>query len=161
MRLTHDRRSPDKSFNLYQVKIARKYSGTIYFRPVLSIVKSILSFMLLGIFMLHSFSKGIIYLDYQLHKDYIASTLCENKDKPEMHCDGQCHLKKQLEEDDEKDQSPVNSVKQVNEILLFFTELRPALNFENFIKSEEEKFISYLQPISVGHLLSVFRPPCA
>jgi hypothetical protein len=33
---------------------------------------------------------------YMIRKDYIATTLCENRDKPEMKCAGKCYLKKQL-----------------------------------------------------------------
>lgn len=35
-------------------------------------------------------------LDYILNYDYIANTLCENKAKPQLHCNGKCHLKKEL-----------------------------------------------------------------
>lgn len=34
--------------------------------------------------------------EYAVNKEYIAATLCENKAKPQMHCNGQCHLKKEL-----------------------------------------------------------------
>jgi hypothetical protein len=34
--------------------------------------------------------------DYLLHEEYIAKTFCENKDKPMLHCNGKCHLMKQL-----------------------------------------------------------------
>ena len=33
---------------------------------------------------------------YELHKDYIAKTLCENRDKPQLKCCGKCYLRKQL-----------------------------------------------------------------
>ena len=36
------------------------------------------------------------FIEYQINKKYIAEVLCENKDKPKMHCNGKCHLKKQL-----------------------------------------------------------------
>ena len=38
----------------------------------------------------------LVYLDYQVRKDFIATVLCINKDKPEMRCQGKCHLRKQL-----------------------------------------------------------------
>ena len=36
------------------------------------------------------------FVDYWMNKQYIATTLCENRDKPKMHCCGKCHLMKQL-----------------------------------------------------------------
>lgn len=38
----------------------------------------------------------LICIQFVLNKEYIAANLCENKDKPAMHCSGKCHLKKQL-----------------------------------------------------------------
>jgi hypothetical protein len=35
-------------------------------------------------------------LDYSLNRNFIASTLCENKGRPEVHCSGKCYLNKQL-----------------------------------------------------------------
>lgn len=33
---------------------------------------------------------------YQLNKTYVATVLCENRDKPELKCCGKCYLRKQL-----------------------------------------------------------------
>ena len=35
-------------------------------------------------------------VEYVVNYDYIVKVLCENKDKPEMHCNGKCHLTKEL-----------------------------------------------------------------
>ncbi len=35
-------------------------------------------------------------VDYAVNYNYIVNVLCENKDKPEMHCNGKCHLTKEL-----------------------------------------------------------------
>ncbi len=35
-------------------------------------------------------------IDYIVNYNYIRTELCENRDKPEMHCNGKCYLKKQL-----------------------------------------------------------------
>jgi len=35
-------------------------------------------------------------LDYMANYDYIVNTLCENRDKPELECNGKCHLTKEL-----------------------------------------------------------------
>jgi hypothetical protein len=34
--------------------------------------------------------------EYALNKAYIAQTLCENKSKPELRCEGKCHLAKAI-----------------------------------------------------------------
>ena len=37
-----------------------------------------------------------VYLDFELRKEYIIKNLCENRFKPQLHCDGKCYLSKQL-----------------------------------------------------------------
>ncbi len=47
-------------------------------------------------------------IEYAINYDYIAKTLCVNKAKPQMHCNGKCHLMKQLAKtaENEKPTSP-------------------------------------------------------
>ena len=35
-------------------------------------------------------------MEYVVNYDYIANVLCENKDKPQLQCNGKCYLAKQL-----------------------------------------------------------------
>jgi hypothetical protein len=37
-----------------------------------------------------------IYADFKLRQAEIAVAFCENLDKPELECNGQCHLKKEI-----------------------------------------------------------------
>ena len=39
-----------------------------------------------------------MWLNYELNQEYITETYCINKDKPELGCNGKCHLAKQLTE---------------------------------------------------------------
>ena len=41
--------------------------------------------------------------DYIVNYDYIVNVLCENKDKPQLNCDGKCYLAKQLAKEIEDD----------------------------------------------------------
>ncbi|MFD2907650.1 hypothetical protein ACFSX9_02775 [Flavobacterium ardleyense] len=42
-------------------------------------------------------------LEYIVNYDYIVTELCENKSKPELHCNGKCHLTEQLAKASESD----------------------------------------------------------
>ena len=42
------------------------------------------------------FSKWLMVLDYTVNKNYIAKTLCENRDKPKLNCNGKCQLMKKM-----------------------------------------------------------------
>ncbi|MBX9808301.1 MAG: hypothetical protein K2X95_10950, partial [Flavobacteriaceae bacterium] len=56
------------------------------------IVKKIL--FLLAMFML--LKPVFPVIDYIVNYEYISKVLCVNKDKPKMHCNGKCHLMKEL-----------------------------------------------------------------
>jgi hypothetical protein len=64
--------------------------------------------------LLQTFSKAVIYVDFYANQDYIARTLCENRDKPMLHCCGRCQLRKRLARQDNQDKD--NPEKKDNEI---------------------------------------------
>ncbi|HEV7231815.1 MAG TPA: hypothetical protein VGO45_10830, partial [Bacteroidia bacterium] len=41
-------------------------------------------------------------IDYAFNKDYIAKVYCENKARVAMHCNGKCHLMKQMKKASEE-----------------------------------------------------------
>ena len=60
-------------------------------------------------------------LDYMANYDYIVNTLCENKDKPEMECNGKCHLSKELAKEagtDEKNPLNKTSKTEIPQIII-------------------------------------------
>lgn len=65
-------------------------------------MKTLFSVAVLFTVMLHSFSNLLIIGGYYINKNYIAENLCENKAKPELQCEGKCHLTKQLKASEEK-----------------------------------------------------------
>lgn len=49
---------------------------------------------------------------YNINIEYIISELCENKDKPELKCNGKCYLKKKLGKADEAEKQSAGILKQ-------------------------------------------------
>ncbi len=43
--------------------------------------------------------------NYLVNKDFIAQNYCENKARPELHCEGKCHLKKQLNKEEKSEKA--------------------------------------------------------
>lgn len=59
-----------------------------------------------------------IGLYYYLNKEYIAQQLCENRNRPEMHCNGKCYLTKQLHTAEKAQQNAGSQVvKEKEEII--------------------------------------------
>lgn len=52
--------------------------------------------------LIQTFSSYIIQADFYMNQSYIAKTLCVNKDKPMMHCNGKCYLAKKLNQQDQQ-----------------------------------------------------------
>jgi hypothetical protein len=52
-----------------------------------------------------NFSRFFVYAGFELNKQYIATTLCENRAKPAVHCDGKCYFAKKVKQADEKQAS--------------------------------------------------------
>ena len=44
-----------------------------------------------------SVGKLLVLAWYQVNKTYIAQKLCENRNKPKMHCNGKCQLRKKMQ----------------------------------------------------------------
>ena len=62
-----------------------------------------LAFFLVGLLLLQTFSRELVVFDYQVHKERITELFCVNKDKPALHCNGKCHLAKQLRKASDSD----------------------------------------------------------
>lgn len=62
---------------------------------------------LLLIFSLLAFnlSRFFAYAGFKVNEKFIAAKLCENRNKPMLHCKGKCYLKKKLKQAEEKEKS--------------------------------------------------------
>lgn len=61
-------------------------------------------------------------IEYSIQYDFIVTVLCENKDQPELECNGTCYLSKQLAKESAGDQeNPLNTSNktEVPQILIF------------------------------------------
>lgn len=77
-----------------------------------------------------------------------------------MQCNGKCHLKKELDKEESKEQSPVNPVKEKNEIQLF-SDSKTDINFPNNTIEKNRMISLYSFVLSDKHTLAIFHPPSA
>lgn len=59
---------------------------------------------------------SLLVANYQIQKQQIAKTLCENRNKPSKGCQGKCYLKKQLQKAEEAENSLPGSIKEKMEM---------------------------------------------
>jgi len=99
-------------------------------------------------------------LDYIVNYDYIVNELCVNKAKPQMHCNGKCHLMKELAKaaEQQKQDSERKSLQHDAEVLICeafysFSFSRPA----TFPVVKNETIYNNLYTHS--DTVSIFHPP--
>lgn len=99
-------------------------------------------------------------LDYIVNYDYIVKELCENKAKPEMHCNGKCHLMKELAKaaEEQKQESERKNVQQQAEVL--FCETVIDFNFSRatfpIVQNNETAYTNLYSHLNSA---AVFHPP--
>ncbi|EDP95466.1 hypothetical protein KAOT1_11101 [Kordia algicida OT-1] len=99
---------------------------------------------------------------FQLNIDYIIETYCINKDKPQLECNGKCHLATQLAEIDPgaKDSNTSNSI-NTKEIFTLVFLVKNTVNLpeksQNF--SPKKLINSYQKNYSFLGISSCFKPP--
>jgi hypothetical protein len=84
-------------------------------------MRQAVAILLLCSLSLHCAGRLGIVASWWLQRDYVARVLCINRDKPQLQCNGKCHLAKQLKAADlaEQKQQPVGGKHSFQEIQLF------------------------------------------
>lgn len=101
--------------------------------------------------------------DYIVNYDYIVNVLCENKDKPELQCDGKCYLSKMLAKEAKDDgnnpfEQRQTAVEQVQP--LSFQSVQDFEFSELFYSSSERSIIGYSKiALSSPYILDLIQPP--
>lgn len=123
-------------------------------------IKKIITLVLLVAFAIHTFSRVMIVFDFYANQKTIAATLCENRDRPMLKCEGKCLLAKKLLAQEKKDQqNPERKTENRPEDLSsrsFFSVLSGSIFIELPGVYEKEPFGK-----PVHRSFAVFHPPIA
>ncbi len=106
--------------------------------------------------LLQVFSKQVIFFDYLINQKYIAEVLCENRLVPEKHCNGRCHLKKELEKDSKQQDGSSQKVKTLSEVLFQNGSSIQLILNSIYIR---DIYYSYQFPTPNDRVEAIFRPP--
>ena len=98
------------------------------------------------------------FIYYELDPIGFIEELCENKDKPELQCNGKCHLKKVAQTTGEENE-PVKIV-NFEELLLFKQDITDYKLETNFYNLKRENF-NYINLYNFSYKPSCFHPPQA
>ncbi len=136
-----------------------KFAASLFFQFYNLQLKQTIAISL-ALLMLALAAKDFVMLaGYKLNQDFIAKTLCVNQDKPEMHCNGKCYLKKKISESKEKDQgkAPVAQPDELKQTVYY----QPIIKVElpELISTQQKSF--FMEPAFSGQpfLHEIFQPP--
>ncbi|MCF0071431.1 hypothetical protein LZD49_13195 [Dyadobacter sp. CY261] len=118
---------------------------------------SLLSLMLVKVWVI-----PLLYLDFEIRRQYIISNLCENKNRPQMHCDGKCYLAKRIASLDEQEKRQAEKtymtrlIDQVMDQRADFTFTPPPVAAEILPKAGISILSTFTPRIAVD---DIFHPP--
>ena len=104
---------------------------------------------------------AIPFLEYIVNYDYIVKELCENKEKPQLQCNGKCHLKKELAKSAADEKSPAdkkqNSKQEIE--VLFYQETPIFFQKMPVVFTDKKVNASYQNFYALTAIQSTFHPP--
>lgn len=123
-------------------------------------MKNALVYILLIATLLPTVSQWGTIAYYHANKEYIARVLCQNRDKPDLHCDGKCYLAKKLKAtQDRQDKETTDRVQNTPSLSLFCNDLT-AFGFTPVSESVSATIgFPYLITPYFAPLFPVFQPP--
>jgi hypothetical protein len=101
-----------------------------------------------------------IYFSFKINQDYIVKVLCINRNKPEMHCDGNCILMQRLkaDEDQERKQIP-QALKEQKELVFCYETTLVAFKKIAQLPTKRRTAVFFQQPVTSDFVVDIFHPP--
>ncbi len=119
-------------------------------------IKRITTVFLIFVVTAANFSQLCIYAGFSLNQKYIASSLCENRDKPWLHCNGKCYFMKKIKQAQEKEK---NEERQSQKNLFqdaFFTQITAVKFYSQMLLTMQVPNHCPALPVIV---LPIYQPP--
>lgn len=122
------------------------------------LLRRTIGYFLTAIFFCQVFGNNFITLEFYANRDFIVKNYCENRDRPSMHCNGKCQLRKKLASDDNHDkQSSERRIETRNEVLSPITAF-PSMNVVCLVCNQQKYFITN-SALPSTLPLAIFHPP--
>jgi hypothetical protein len=121
--------------------------------------EQILTYCLIIATLLQGFQRLTIIVCFQVNQTYIIDNFCENIEKPELHCNGHCHLKKQLTQATEQEQNIPQNLKEITSTFY----IQPNFSFYplQYPQYQVDTPLNgfYLQSMLAVGITDIFHPP--
>ncbi|MBG7612482.1 hypothetical protein IU405_09520 [Polaribacter sp. BAL334] len=116
----------------------------------------LISLFLSSLILYNTLRVSVTYIYYTIDPIGFIEELCENKDTPEMQCNGKCQLKKVTESSQSSEKTPVQLIDFKD--LLLFKESPLSYSIVSFFEKNQTLF-SYANNYAYLNSDSSFHPP--
>jgi hypothetical protein len=111
-------------------------------------MKNLLAILLAFSILSQNLMNVAIGVYYHVNKEYISKQLCENRNNPQIHCNGHCYLAKQLEKAEHHEKQSSQLIKEKEEVIgnpseSLHGQYFPAYTFQNFRAFNSGLYISF------------------
>ncbi|GLU54418.1 hypothetical protein Dfri01_38790 [Dyadobacter frigoris] len=103
----------------------------------------------------------LLYLDFEIRRDYIVANLCVNRDKPILLCNGKCYLTKRVKDAREKEERQAENdylshllYQVMDNRTLVFNALQNPFELRSFVQYQFNPSLTARNPAS-----DIFHPP--
>lgn len=79
---------------------------------------------------------------YHVNKEYITQQLCENRNNPQIHCNGHCYLSKQLQKAEKGEKQSAQLIKEKEELIANRLESMPGQYFPSYTINDLPAYVS-------------------
>lgn len=116
----------------------------------------LITFFLSSLILYNSLRVSFTYIYYNIDTKGFIEAFCENIDKPELECNGKCHLKKIVETDNKDNNRPIQLIDLKNSLL--YNENLTTINLKPLkLKKKDSFFYKNLYNYKIS--FSLFHPP--
>lgn len=119
--------------------------------------KIVFSFFLISVLFWNTIYISLTYTYYYADQSGFIELFCENVDKPEMQCNGKCHLKDVVEKTTTNEKTPINLIAP-KEITLFF-EIINEIDLQSINSNRNKQHDWYFNLYSFTKEYSWYHPP--
>lgn len=125
-----------------------------------SALRFLISIGLAALILSQSMNRIWVIISFTINQDDIARTMCVNRDKPEMHCNGKCYLAKQLKKQQEQDSRELpQKLKETTDVFYCVEPFSlPAITAGEVVVQTDTPPYS-TAPVSNAWIQAVFHPP--
>jgi len=127
----------------------------------LETLRKYLSLILVAVYAIAMLSQVVTIGYFYSNQDEIIENYCINKDKPELHCEGQCHLTKQLVVFQGDDLEQNKSFPKAKSFLIFLLAYSNSTQriISNFDSIQQKESINSKDNYHFNFLSKIFQPP--